>query len=39
VQFFRESKDEYQRRGERAKQLLTAHLGSEQGRGAAGGGK
>ncbi|HEX8338293.1 MAG TPA: hypothetical protein VF621_16360 [Pyrinomonadaceae bacterium] len=38
VQFFSEAKDEYQRRGDRAKQLLTAHLGSEQGRGAAGGG-
>ena len=38
VQFFTEAKEEYQRRGERAKQLLTAYLGSEQGRGAAGGG-
>jgi hypothetical protein len=37
VQFFSEAKDEYQRRGDRAKQLLTAHLGSEQGRGASGG--
>ena len=37
--FFREAKDEYQRRGDRAKQLLATHLGSEQGRGAAGGGK
>lgn len=36
--FFREAKDEYQARAERAKQLLTAHLGSQQGRGAAGGG-
>ena len=36
--FFREIKDEYQRRGDRAKQRLAAHLGSEQGRGAAGGG-
>ena len=36
VQFFTEAKEEYQRRGDRAKQLLTAHLGSEQGRGAAG---
>ena len=35
--FFREIKDEYQRRADRAKQLLTAHLGSQQGRGAAGG--
>ena len=39
AQFFREAKEEYQRRSDRAKQLLTAHLGSEQGRGAAGGGK
>ena len=37
--FFREAKDEYQRRGDRAKQLLATHLGSQQGRGAAGGGK
>jgi hypothetical protein len=37
--FFREAKEEYQRRGDRAKQLLTAHLGGEQGRGAAGGGQ
>ena len=37
AQFFREAKDEYQRRAERAKQLLTTHLGSQQGRGAAGG--
>lgn len=37
--FFREAKEEYQRRGDRAKQLLTAHLGSEQGRGASGGGQ
>jgi hypothetical protein len=36
--FFREAKDEYQRRGDRAKQLLASHLGSQQGRGAAGGG-
>ena len=35
--FFREAKDEYQRRGDRAKQLLATHLGSQQGRGAAGG--
>ena len=34
--FFREAKDEYQRRAERAKQLLTTHLGGQQGRGAAG---
>jgi len=38
AQFFREAKDEYQRRADRAKQLLTTHLGSQQGRGAAGGG-
>ena len=37
-QFFTEAKDEYQRRADRAKELLTAHLGSQQGRGAAGGG-
>ena len=36
--FFREAKDEYQRRADRAKQLLTTHLGSGQGRGAAGSG-
>ncbi|HEX8498993.1 MAG TPA: hypothetical protein VF659_00270 [Pyrinomonadaceae bacterium] len=36
--FFREAKDEYQRRGDRAKQLLATHLGSGQGRGASGGG-
>lgn len=38
VQFFTETKEEYQRRAERAKQLLTAHLGTSQGRGASGGG-
>jgi hypothetical protein len=38
AQFFREAKDEYQRRADRAKQLLTTHLSSQQGRGAAGGG-
>jgi hypothetical protein len=37
AQFFREAKDDYQRRAERAKQLLTTHLGNQQGRGAAGG--
>ena len=37
VQFFTETKDEYQRRADRAKQLLTAHLGSSQGRAASGG--
>ena len=36
--FFREAKDEYQRRADRAKQLLATHLSSSQGRGAAGGG-
>ncbi|MET0621682.1 MAG: hypothetical protein ABW250_01745 [Pyrinomonadaceae bacterium] len=35
--FFREAKDEYQRRGDRAKQLLATHLGGQQGRGASGG--
>jgi hypothetical protein len=35
-QFFSEAKDEYQKRADRAKQLLTTHLGSQQGRGAAG---
>jgi hypothetical protein len=37
--FFREAKDEYQRRGDRAKQLLASHLGNQQGRGATGGGQ
>jgi hypothetical protein len=37
AQFFREIKDEYTRRADRAKQLLTTHLGQSQGRGAAGG--
>ena len=37
-QFFTQAKDEYQARADRAKQLLTAHLGSTQGKGAAGGG-
>jgi hypothetical protein len=27
IQFFRETKEEYQRRADRAKQLLTRHLG------------
>ena len=39
AQFFREAKDEYQRRGDRAKQLLATHLGSQQGRAAGGGGQ
>ena len=34
-QFFNETKQEYERRAERAKQLLTTHLGKSQGRGAA----
>ena len=36
-QFFNETKQEYERRAERAKQLLTTHLGKSQGRGAASG--
>ncbi|MDQ3918518.1 MAG: hypothetical protein M3348_08570 [Acidobacteriota bacterium] len=36
-QFFNETKQEYERRAERAKQLLTTHLGKTQARGAAGG--
>ena len=36
--FFREAKEEYQARGDRAKQLLTSHLGGSQGSAAAGGG-
>jgi hypothetical protein len=36
-QFFNETKQEYERRAARAKQLLTTHLGKTQGRGAAGG--
>ena len=39
AQFFREAKDEYQRRADRAKQLLATYLGSQQGRGAAGSGQ
>jgi hypothetical protein len=38
VQFFTETKEEYQRRADRAKQLLTSHLGTNQGRAASGGG-
>ena len=38
LQFFRETKDEYQRRAERAKQLLATHLSQGQGRAASGGG-
>jgi hypothetical protein len=37
AQFFREAKDEYQARADRAKQLLTTHLGNSQGKSAAGG--
>ncbi|HEX8069685.1 MAG TPA: hypothetical protein VF546_07030 [Pyrinomonadaceae bacterium] len=39
AQFFRETKDEYQRRADRAKQLLAQHVGQQQGqgRGASGG--
>jgi hypothetical protein len=39
AQFFREIKDEYQSRAQRAKDLLTAHLGQQQSRGATGGGQ
>lgn len=39
AQFFRETKDEYQRRAERAKELLTTHLGQGQSRTASGGGQ
>jgi hypothetical protein len=38
AQFFRETKEEYERRADRAKQLLTTHLSSSQGKSAAGGG-
>jgi hypothetical protein len=40
IQFFRETKEEYQRRADRAKQLLARHLsrGSGGGQAAAGGG-
>ena len=37
VRFFTETKDEYQRRADQAKQLLAAHLGQSQGRGGAAG--
>ena len=36
LQFFRETKDEYQRRADRAKQLLATRLGQTQGRSASG---
>jgi hypothetical protein len=38
VRFFTETKEEYQRRAERAKQLLTNHLGQSKGAAASGGG-
>ena len=38
AQFLRETKEEYTRRADRAKELLTKHLGNTQGRGATGGG-
>jgi hypothetical protein len=38
AQFFRETKEEYARRADRAKELLTKHLGASQSRGATGGG-
>jgi hypothetical protein len=37
VRFFTETKDEYQRRAEQAKQLLARHLGQSGSAGAAGG--
>ncbi|MDT5294875.1 MAG: hypothetical protein QOJ76_1755 [Acidobacteriota bacterium] len=39
AQFFRETKQEYERRADRAKQLLTTHLAGSQNKSAAGGGK
>ena len=36
AQFFREAKDEYTRRADRAKQLLTRHLSQGQGQAASG---
>ncbi|MDT7690057.1 MAG: hypothetical protein QOJ70_2514 [Acidobacteriota bacterium] len=38
-QFFRETKEEYERRADRAKQLLTKHLANPQGKSATGGGQ
>lgn len=38
-QFFTQAKDEYQARADRAKQLLTTHLGGTQTRGASGSNK
>jgi arginine utilization protein RocB len=37
VEFLRETKEEYTRRADRAKELLTKHLAGTQGKGAAGG--
>jgi rubrerythrin len=37
AKFFRESKEEQEARADRAKQLLTTHLGKSSGKGAAGG--
>ena len=37
VQFLRETKEEYVRRADRAKELLTKHLANSQGKSAAGG--
>lgn len=37
ISFFEETKNEYQQRAERAKQLLAAHLSQGQGRAASGG--
>ena len=36
IQFFRETKEEYQRRADRAKQLLTKHLGQNSAQAAGG---
>ncbi len=36
AQFFRETKDEYTRRADRAKQLLARHVGQNQGQAASG---
>lgn len=38
AQFFRETKQEYERRADRAKQLLARQLGQSQSQGASGGG-
>jgi len=39
VQFLRETKEEYKRRADRAKELLTKHISESQSRGASGGNK